>query len=176
MVQSPVLLLPRPAHRRVGVPLAGVCPGEPLRYHHLRVVFRPLEASLSELLVGDGVLGWSGASGRGAEQGRGGSAGHVRVALLEIIFLQRPGAWLGPPEPVVRLPQSVALVLLLGGVREAGEGASFPPLAGLALTVTVVISEKVLAIHASDLLSGHDIPQYLDKKLNVVNIQVFKIP
>ena len=98
------------------------------------------------------------------------------MALLEIIFLQRPGAWLGPPEPMVRLPQSVALVLLLGGVREAGEGAGLPPLTGLALTVTVVISEKVFAVHASDLLSGHDIPQHLDKEINIVNIQVFKIP
>ena len=82
--------------------------------------------------------------------------------MLKIIFLQRPGARLWPPEPVVCLPQSVALVLLLGRVREAGEGPSLPPLTGLALAVTVVISEEVLSVHASDLLSGHDVPQHLD--------------
>ena len=36
------------------------------------------------------------------------------------------------------------------------------PLTSLALAVAVVVAEEVLAVHAGDLLPGHDVPQHLD--------------
>ena len=35
------------------------------------------------------------------------------------------------------------------------------PLTGLALAVTVVVAEEILAVHAGDLLAGDDVPQHL---------------
>ena len=39
----------------------------------------------------------------------------------------------------------------------------YPPLTSLALAVAVGVAEEVLAVHAGDLLPGHNVPQHLDK-------------
>ena len=39
---------------------------------------------------------------------------------------------------------------------------NFKPLASLALAIAVGVPKEVLAVHAGDLLPGHDVPQHLD--------------
>ena len=48
------------------------------------------------------------------------------------------------------------------------EGADLPAFAGLALTVAVGVPEKVLPIHAGDLLPRHNVTQHLIGRLDIL--------
>ena len=130
-----------------------------LSYHHLCIIFGSLESSLSHLLVCERMFRRCWWAWWWSKQWWWRSAGHVGVALLQIVHWAR----LGSPQSVISFSESVT-ILLLWRVRQTGECPGLAPLTSLTLAVAVVVSEEILSVHTSDLLTRNNVSQHLDTR------------